>query len=150
MQVDIKFYLFAQGYLRLLQNAALTKERLLALTEMTLLICFSSAYMHENNLGQGIDASYIEDVLPPTEMGYRNQLHALKNFNSKTWVHEIKTPCLVIGSDEDFIVPLLELRELANKIPAALYYEFKKVGHMPHVEKPDLFCEQVLNFFNTH
>ena len=40
---------------------------------------------------------------PPTVEGMRNQFAALKAFDSRPWIHEIKTPTLVIGGAYDMI-----------------------------------------------
>lgn len=71
-------------------------------------------------------------------------------FNSRTWITEIKVPCLVIAADKDIIYDAVELKEMAELIPHAKYHCFHNVGHLPHIEQPEEFCELILKFLKAH
>jgi 3-oxoadipate enol-lactonase len=88
----------------------------------------------------------LNNPYPFTLEGYENQHHALKNFNSKAWLGTIKSPTLVIGSDEDLIFPVAAIRALTDYIPNSNYIEFKRCGHLPMVEYPEQFVKVVKEF----
>lgn len=91
----------------------------------------------------------INNQYPLTEVGARNQFNALTQFDSTPWLDKIKTPCLVIGSDEDIICLPNDIAELARQIPHSQFIQFKKCGHVPMVEQPDKFHQIVTNFLKA-
>lgn len=83
---------------------------------------------------------------PTTEVGYRNQMHALLEFDSVSWLEKITAPTLVVYSDDDALVDLDSSQLLCSKIPNAEAYCFQRVGHLPHIEKPAEFYQVVRAF----
>ncbi len=61
----------------------------------------------------------------------------------------IQVPVLVVGSDEDTVAPLAQMRELAAAIPAARLVEINGAGHLINLEKPEEF-NRVLSEFLLH
>lgn len=141
-QIDIKFALFAQGRLELFKTNASPS----AILQLVLGWCFSSHFLNQEGMVDFIIETFLSTPPATTETGYENQLHALLAFNSESWIHKIKSPCLVIGSDQDMIVSEAHMRNLANQIPNALYHCFKGAGHLVHIEQPDAFNEVVHKF----
>lgn len=58
----------------------------------------------------------------------------------------IDVPVLVIGSDEDIVAPLDQMRELASSIPQAQLAVIKGAGHLVNIEKPQEFSLALMNF----
>ena len=54
---------------------------------------------------------------PPSMIGYGQQLFALAGWTSLPWLHQIASPTLVICGDDDPIVPVVNGRVLARRIP---------------------------------
>ncbi len=142
IKTDIKSALFNQGYLEIL------KANLPHTAKMKLLLgrLFSSDFLNREGIVDLIIEISLANPTPMTAIGYKNQLHALLEFNSESWIHKIKAPCLVIGSDQDIIVTEEHIRNMATQIPTALYHCFKGAGHLVHIEQPDAFNEVVRKF----
>lgn len=84
-----------------------------------------------------------------TMEGKYAQLAAIQDFDSRSWAHEINTPTLVIGSDQDVVFDEKSIQALAQAIPNAQYYSFPRVGHLPHQEVPQAFVRVVDGFIQS-
>ena len=51
----------------------------------------------------------------------------------------VRVPVLVVGSDEDKVAPLAQMRELATAIPGARLEVVLGAGHLLNIEKPQAF-----------
>ena len=74
---------------------------------------------------------------PPTIWGYIGQLAAAAGWTSLPWLHRIRTPTLVLTGGADPIVPPLNGRILAARIPGAELHVVPRAGHlllMDHAE----------------
>ncbi|RYY72699.1 MAG: alpha/beta fold hydrolase [Comamonadaceae bacterium] len=58
----------------------------------------------------------------------------------------VKVPVLVIGSDEDTVAPLDQMRELADAIPHARLAVIQGAGHLINIEKPQAFDAALMQF----
>ena len=146
MQIDQRFALFAKTILELMQAGIALSQ----LIKLALPWIYSRDFLSQDGF---IDKSVklsLEDPYPETELGYKHQLHALLNFNSSGWVHTIKVPCLVIGSDSDMIVPEDHMHQISQRIPNSNYYKFVNCGHLPHIEQTETFNQVVLDFLNKN
>jgi pimeloyl-ACP methyl ester carboxylesterase len=59
------------------------------------------------------------------------------------WLHRIDVPVKIVWGREDRILPAKMADELKRLIPKAQLHLLDGVGHLPHAEKPELFCEIV-------
>ncbi len=57
--------------------------------------------------------------------------------------------CLVIGTRDDFLVPVARSRELAEALPGAQYAEFDWGGHACNVTDPDRFNRTAIDFLRS-
>jgi len=62
---------------------------------------------------------------------------------------KIKASCLVIGFQDDLVVPPLFCREIADSIPGARYEEVPGCGHYGHLERPAEVNSLILDFFRA-
>lgn len=65
----------------------------------------------------------------------------------------IQVPTLVIGSDEDQVAPLEQMRTLAAAIPGARWREIRQAGHLINLEQPQEFrfvLEDFLSALKEH
>lgn len=60
---------------------------------------------------------------------------------------KITSPCLVIGFQDDLLVPPFFCREIAESIPGCRYEEVPGCGHYGHLERPDVVNSLILSFF---
>ncbi|MCJ0763600.1 alpha/beta fold hydrolase [Variovorax terrae] len=58
----------------------------------------------------------------------------------------VAVPVLVIGSDEDTVAPLAQMRDLAASIPQAQLAVIGGAGHLVNIEKPQEFNHALLAF----
>lgn len=146
IKIDIRFALFAKGNYELMKLGASPQ----ALTEIVLGLVFSSYYLNKPDAIETLITTALENPPPTSLVGYKNQLNALLEFNSETWVGKMNVPCLVISSDQDGIVSEEHMRNMAKKIPGALYHCFNGASHFPHIEEPEGFNKIVLAFTNYY
>ncbi len=59
------------------------------------------------------------------------------------WLRRIDVPVKIIWGREDRILPAKIADELKRLMPTAQVHVLENVGHLPHAEKPDLFCDIV-------
>jgi pimeloyl-ACP methyl ester carboxylesterase len=62
------------------------------------------------------------------------------------WLHRIEVPVQLVWGEADRILPPAFANELKRLLPRAELHVIKDAGHLPHVEKPQEFCELVLRF----
>jgi poly(3-hydroxyoctanoate) depolymerase len=67
---------------------------------------------------------------PPSFVGYAQQLFAVTGWSSLPWLHQVVTPTLVLSGDDDPIVPVINARFLARRIPKARLVIIRGGGHL--------------------
>jgi len=86
---------------------------------------------------------------PPTEIAM-SRIDAILAFDRTQSLSRIKTPTLVIGSEDDIVTPAYFSEELARLIPGAEIKLFPRGGHwFPQVLVRE-FNQAVLPFLNSH
>jgi len=65
----------------------------------------------------------------PTTMGYLQQLIAMGGWTSAFWLHKLKQQTLVMAGTDDPVIPLLNAKMIANRIPNAQLETFD-CGHL--------------------
>jgi pimeloyl-ACP methyl ester carboxylesterase len=64
-------------------------------------------------------------------------------------VERIDKPALIVHGDQDLIVPVVNGRMLAARVPNARYAELEGVGHNVPLEVPETFSALVLEFLES-
>jgi poly(3-hydroxyoctanoate) depolymerase len=85
---------------------------------------------------------------PPSLRGYLGQLYAISGWSSLPWLHTIPHPTLVLAGDDDPIVPLINGRILAARIPNASLHIVKAGGHLFVLERPAHIADLVTGFLH--
>jgi len=85
---------------------------------------------------------------PPTWSGYLQQLYAIQGWSSMPWLHRLRQPTLVMSGDDDPIVPLLNGRILAWRIPRARLHVVRGGGHLFLLEEPRLSAAHIAGFLH--
>jgi pimeloyl-ACP methyl ester carboxylesterase len=67
---------------------------------------------------------------PPSTAGYLSQLAAIAGWTSLPWLHTLEMPVLVMAGDDDPIIPLLNAKILARRIPGARLHVVRGGGHL--------------------
>jgi poly(3-hydroxyalkanoate) depolymerase len=94
-------------------------------------------------LRHGSPARFIQ---PPSMWGYLGQLYAIAGWTSLPWLHRLRQPTLVLAGDDDPIVPLLNGRILAHRIPNARLHVVRGGGHLFLLEQPSEMAALVTGF----
>ena len=87
-----------------------------------------------------------EHAVPPSTWGYLSQLYAIAGWTSLPWLHRIPHPTLVMAGDDDPIVPLVNSRLLAWRIPDARLHVVRGGGHLFLLERPADSADVVSSF----
>jgi poly(3-hydroxyalkanoate) depolymerase len=74
---------------------------------------------------------------PPSVTGYYHQAFAAMTWTSLPWLHTIKQPTLVLSGDDDSIIPAINGRLLAYRIPNARYHAVRRAGHLFLLDSPE-------------
>lgn len=83
-----------------------------------------------------LHGSVAQFVQPPSVRGYLGQLYAISGWTSMPWLHRLPQPTLVLAGDDDPIVPLINGRILAQRIPDARLQVIPGGGHLFMLEHP--------------
>jgi poly(3-hydroxyalkanoate) depolymerase len=82
----------------------------------------------------------------PSMWGYLGQLYAIGGWTSLPWLHRLRQPTLVMAGDDDPIVPLVNGRILARRIPNARLRVVDGGGHLFLLEQPARIAAVVAGF----
>ena len=83
---------------------------------------------------------------PPSVSGYLAQMYAIPGWSSLPWLHRIPHPTLVLAGDDDPIVPLINGRILAARIPNARLHVVQGGGHLFLLEEAEQLADIVADF----
>ncbi len=67
---------------------------------------------------------------PPSYRGYAYQLMAIAGWSSLRWLHRLAQPTLVMAGAEDPLIPLVNARMLAGRIPRSTLHVVEGGGHL--------------------
>lgn len=119
-----------------------------ALLKMNFAGLYSNKFLSKKGILENLLANALANPYPITNQGYINQLQALLTSDTSKWLEKIKCPCLVIAADEDFWSDLQQAQYLMDNIEQVQYFCFNGVGHLPHIEQPEIFSQVVMDFIN--
>jgi pimeloyl-ACP methyl ester carboxylesterase len=77
-------------------------------------------------------------------------IKAMKTFDSRSWLHQITSPTLVIAGRQDEAVPLAHAQMLAQGIPGAQLRVIDGAGHFLIFTHTDIFVQAVEAFLATN
>ena len=85
---------------------------------------------------------------PPSLASYLAQLFAVAGWSSLPWLHTLQHRTLVLAGDDDPIVPLINARILAWRIPGASLHVVRGGGPLFVLERPAAVAEVVTEFLD--
>ena len=80
--------------------------------------------------------------------GYVACCHAIANANLRHVTPQIAQPVLAIGGSIDSACSPENVRAMAEKISDCRYRLIEGVGHLPPVEKPEVFARLIIEFLS--
>jgi poly(3-hydroxyalkanoate) depolymerase len=101
------------------------------------------------NPERSLDDSAARFIRPPSWGGYLAQLYAIPGWSSIPWLRSLPHPTLVLGGDDDPIVPLANARILACLIPNARLHVVAGGGHLFVLERADEIAGIVADFVTS-
>jgi pimeloyl-ACP methyl ester carboxylesterase len=85
---------------------------------------------------------------PPTLWGYLSQLTAAAGWTSLPWLHRVKSPTLIMSGAADPIVPPINARILARRIPDAQLEVLEGAGHLLLLSHTGECAAMIAKFLN--
>jgi poly(3-hydroxyoctanoate) depolymerase len=85
---------------------------------------------------------------PPTITGYFGQLAAGIGWTSLPWLHRVRAPTLVLTGDSDRIVPAINARILASRIPDARLDIVPNAGHLMLMDHAHTCATTIADFLD--
>jgi pimeloyl-ACP methyl ester carboxylesterase len=82
------------------------------------------------------------------EKTYRAALNCLVNFNLRNALAEIKIPTLLLSTEHDRSAPPIVMERMAQKIPGARHVLMPGLGHLPNLEAPKRFDDELRAFID--
>ncbi|MBI2913376.1 MAG: alpha/beta fold hydrolase, partial [Chloroflexi bacterium] len=117
--------------------------------EAGLKFLYSDGFIAQNKerlVKRALELAYL---MPPID-ALQRQFMAVAQFNTYERLHQILAPTLVITGTDDRIVPAVNSRILAERIPGARLVEIEGAGHGFLVEKAQEGNTAVLQFLRQH
>lgn len=74
--------------------------------------------------------SHLRFIRPPSMRGYFYQVFAGTGWTSLPWLPRIDRPALVVAADDDPIIPLVNARLIARRLPNARLHVVANGGHL--------------------
>lgn len=105
---------------------------------------FSEDFIRNNNESIVAMKQLSVETNPPHAI--INLANACLGHNVNDRLSEIKSPTLIIVGDEDILIPLKYSKILQEKIKYSKLVIIKECGHVPTIEKPNVFNSIVLEF----
>ena len=72
----------------------------------------------------------------------------LYNPDLHKWLHRISVPTLLLWGDDDKVIPPQYGPAFAKLIPGARLEVIEKCGHLPQVERADVFVSKISDFIS--
>lgn len=86
---------------------------------------------------------------PPSALGYAHQLYAVQGWSSLPWLHRLPHPTLVLAGDDDPVVPVVNARLLAWRIPRSQLVVLPGAGHLFLLEETHGVAALVRDFLDS-
>jgi pimeloyl-ACP methyl ester carboxylesterase len=112
---------------------------------MRLIQGFSPSTLNDDQRVQ--DWLDIMEITPFSSLMNRSQLQLDRIGNRLEAYKGISTPCLVVGLQNDLIMPPHLGQEVVSSIPGCRYQEIPDCGHYGYLEKPAAVSSAMIGFF---
>lgn len=100
--------------------------------------------LRTNKLGA---KKYVSNMRPPSIKGYYFQILSLIGWSSLPWLHKLTQPTLVLAGDDDPLIPLINGRLLASRIPNARL-RIVNCGHLFLLTRAKILAPEIESFFS--
>jgi len=109
---------------------------------------YSSHFLSKPNQLKNLVKFAANNPYPQSLIGYERQLDALKSFDSRSWLGDIKAPVLIIAGKEDIIAPLAGAKVVLNGIGHQARLMVVPGGHASPIEEPMVIVKAISDFID--
>lgn len=117
-----------------------------AIFKMFFVSLYSNNFLRLNSPIERLIDYALANPYPITNCGYINQAQALLAADTSALLSGIKQPCLIVAATEDMWSDMQQAQYLQKHLVNSQYFCFNDVGHLPHIEQPEVFSQLVLDF----
>ncbi|HEX6291051.1 MAG TPA: alpha/beta fold hydrolase [Herpetosiphonaceae bacterium] len=114
----------------------------------SLLLSFSPQFLNNQGIVDGLVQYGVEKPQQPLE-GLRGHVAACRSHDTRGRLERIVAPTLVLAGEQDVLMPLARVRQVADAIPGAAF-EVLPGGHAFMTESPQEFNAAVRTFLEEH
>lgn len=86
---------------------------------------------------------------PPSTIGYYHQLYAVTGWTSQAWLGRLEQRTLVLHGSNDPIVPVVNARMMAHRIPHGTLSLLSRAGHMFLLDEPARSGAEISRFLGV-
>lgn len=108
-----------------------------------------SFFIEQSNISNLISGAEM-DPYPIQNQSLIEQMKIIKDFDSSTYLQEIKCPSLIIGCETDIIFPTACVKNLKHLITGSKYREIEQAAHSAHIEQPLLVSKMIIEFLQSN
>ena len=95
-------------------------------------------------------SNFVERMsIPNAKLAFISSVLGIKNSKIDERLQKIMTPTLLVWGKEDRVIPIEHARQFVSSIRNCKFLELDDCGHLPHVEKPDIFSRSILEFLDS-
>ncbi len=118
------------------------------LMNATLPWLFSSNYLAKVNQIDRLKKAALNIAYPQSLMDQERQFNALKSFDLRDRLQDILLPTLIVASEEDALISVNEVRQLAKSIKNSEFHIIPG-GHASTMEQPEKLSEVIIEFLQS-
>jgi len=97
-----------------------------------------------------IKERFTKNYLTRNSAAFERQLNANITHDTRSRLHQIQAPTLILAGKDDELTPPNMAEELNSEIPKSKLLIFEQGGHGLYWEVPELFNESVIDFIKQH
>lgn len=113
-------------------------------------IVYSPKFYEENYAwASAREELFVQLFTPDVYDAFGRLTRSAENYDEREGLGKITAPTLVISSEHDYVTPVFQQTELAQKIPRAGHMIIQDAGHALMYEKPAEFTAAVLGFIRS-
>jgi branched-chain amino acid transport system permease protein len=94
--------------------------------------------------------SLVDDAQRMSPDAAAGHLKSLREWDIRSELSDLNLPVLIVGGQKDALVPAEALQQTAANLPNGRFILWPRVGHTPHLERPDRFIRILMKFIEQH
>lgn len=87
--------------------------------------------------------------IPNAKLAFISSVLGIKNSDVLKSLEKISIPTLLVWGKQDAVIPIEHASQFLSSIRGCAFLKINDCGHLPHVEKPKLLSESILEFIGS-